>query len=225
MDHFRVVFEPDDKEVLIHQDATLVEAAGRAGIILSTACGGKGTCGKCVVQLRPSGETVLACQYHVHEDLRVAVPPQSRFYEHKILEHGIGPAGDVEPTIIDRHRPIAGEGPVLGVAVDLGTTTVVAKLLDMADGRCIATQAALNPQTRFGDDVVSRIHYAQSRDRLGELHTVIIDCINELIRKLCRQGGIDASRIYEACVVGNTTMNHIFLQLPVEQLGRAPYRA
>ncbi len=225
MDHFRVVFEPDDKEVLIHQGATLVEAASRAGIILTTPCGGKGTCRKCAVKLLPSGQTVLACQYSVHSDLRVTIPPESRFYEHKILEHGIGPAGDIEPTIVNRHRNIAGQGPILGVAVDIGTTTVVAKLIDMADGRCLATQSMLNPQTRFGDDVVSRINYAQSQDHLVELQKVIIDCINDLIRRLCRQSHVETSSLYEACVVGNTTMNHIFLAFPVEQLGRAPYRA
>jgi len=225
MDHFRVVFEPDDKEVLIHQGATLVEAASRAGIILTTPCGGKGTCRKCAVKLQPSGRTVLACQYLVHSDLRVTVPPESRFYEHKILEHGVGPAGDIEPTTANKYRSIAGQGPVLGVAVDIGTTTVVAKLIDMADGRCLGTQSMLNPQTRFGDDVVSRIHYAQSQDHLAELQTVIIDCINDLIRRLCRQSRIATSDLYEACVVGNTTMSHIFLGFPVEQLGRAPYLA
>ena len=76
-------------------------------------------------------------------------------------------------------RRVAGPGGIFGVAVDIGTTTVVAKLLDMADGRCRATQAVLNPQTRFGDDVVSRINYAQSADHLAELQKVIIDCIND----------------------------------------------
>jgi uncharacterized 2Fe-2S/4Fe-4S cluster protein (DUF4445 family) len=225
MDHFRVAFEPDDKEVLIHQGATLVEAASRAGIILTTPCGGKGTCGKCTVKVQPSGGQVLACQYRVQSDLVVAVPPESRFYEHKILEHGIGPAGDIEPTVVNKYRQVAGGSPIYGLAVDIGTTTVVAKLMDMASGRCLATQSALNPQTRFGDDVVSRINYAQSYEHLAELHKVIVDCINDLIYRLCRQTGVDELSIYEACIVGNTTMNHIFLQFPVEQLGRAPYRA
>ncbi|MBN1505561.1 MAG: DUF4445 domain-containing protein [Sedimentisphaerales bacterium] len=225
MDHFRVVFEPDDKEVLIHQGATLVEAASRAGIILTTSCGGKGTCGKCTVRLQPSGQAVRACQYLVDRDLRVVVPPESRLYEHRILEHGVGPAGDIEPTVVNRYRQIAGDGPVLGVAVDIGTTTVVAKLIDMVDGHCVATQSSLNPQTRFGDDVISRIHYAQSLGHLAELQAVIVDCLNHLVRQLCHQSHVETSSIYEACVVGNTTMNHIFLRFPVEQLGLAPYRA
>jgi uncharacterized 2Fe-2S/4Fe-4S cluster protein (DUF4445 family) len=225
MTHFRVVFKPDGREISIHQGATLVEAATQAGIILTTPCGGKGTCGKCAVLLTPSGQRILACQRRVESDLAVVVPPESRFYEHKILDHGIAPGVQVHPTVYQRYKSIAGDGRVLGVAVDIGTTTVVAKLLDMVTGRCLATQAVLNPQTRFGDDVVSRINYAQSEDHLAELHGVIVGCINELIDRLCRQAHADTSSIYEVSIVGNTTMNHLFLRLPVEQLGRAPYRA
>ncbi len=226
MKHFRVVFKPDDKEISIHQGATLLEAARQAGIILTAPCGGKGTCGKCAVRLHPSGQQVLACQHPVQSDLVVVVPPESRFYEHKILDHGLAVGAGVHPSVFRRHEGMAGSvGGVFGVAVDIGTTTVVAKLLDMTDGRCRATEAVLNPQTRFGDDVVSRINYAQSVEHLAEIHRVIIDCINDLIRRLCRQAAISTSRVYEVCVVGNTTMNHIFLGYPVEQLGRAPYHA
>jgi len=89
----------------------------------------------------------------------------------------------------------------------------------------VATESALNPQTRFGDDCISRISYAETDEKLAELQKVIIDCINELTAKLCSANSIDANRIYEMCIVGNTTMNHIFLKLPVKQLGQAPYKA
>ncbi|MCX5644450.1 MAG: ASKHA domain-containing protein [Phycisphaerae bacterium] len=225
MKHFRVVFKPDGREISIHEGATLLEAARQAGIILATACGGKGTCGKCALRLHPSGQQVLACQHQVQDDLAVVVPPESRFYEHKILDHGIAAGAQIHPTVYRKYQAGAGIGKILGVAVDIGTTTVVAKLLNLASGQCLATKAVLNPQTRFGDDVVSRISYAQSEEHLAELHNVIIECINTLIDRLCRQAGVPASSIYEASIVGNTTMNHIFLRLPVEQLGRAPYRA
>ncbi len=223
--HFRVVFKPENREISIHRGATVLEAAGQAGIILTTPCGGKGTCHKCAVRLPPFDQQVLACQYRVESDLVVLVPPESRFYEHKILVHGPDARAEVQPTVYRRYRPIAGTRGIFGIAVDIGTTTVVAKLIDMTDGRCLATQAALNPQTRFGDDVVSRIKYAQSDRNLAELHGLVTTCIDDLLRKLCRQAGVAASSVYEACIVGNTTMNHIFLQFPVAQLGRAPYRA
>lgn len=224
MKHFRVVFEPEGRAVWIHQGGTLLEAAGQAGIALTTPCGGKGTCGKCLVELSGSGEAVSACQYTVEGDLTVTVPVSSRFYEHRILAQGVD-RGPVEPTVIEKHRAKADTREILGVAVDVGTTTVVAKLVDLADGRCLGTEATLNPQTRFGDDVISRIHYAQSAEGRAELEKAIIDCVNGLIRKLCEGAGTNAESVYEASIVGNTTMNHLLLGYPVEQLGQAPYRA
>ncbi len=225
MKHFRVVFRPDGQAVSIHQGATLLEAAGQAGIVLTTPCGGKGTCGKCLVQLSPSGQHVHACQYTVDSDLTVTVPAGSRFCGHKILDHGIDGATGVKRTVVNRYRTPAGTAGILGLAVDIGTTTVVAKLLNLTDGHCLATEAMLNPQARYGDDVISRIQYAQSPAKRSELHKVIIDCVNDLIQRLCAAARIPADSVYEAAIVGNTTMNHLLLDLPVEQLGRAPYRA
>jgi uncharacterized 2Fe-2S/4Fe-4S cluster protein (DUF4445 family) len=225
------MFEPDGKRVSIHAGATLLEAAGQAGIILDTICGGKGTCKKCVVNLRrkasPSGEpdskAVLACQYHIESDVTVTIPPASRFFEQKILTEGTGAKVQGRPDVWEKYRD-KGEN-IFGLAVDIGTTTVVVKLLNMKDGRCIATEAELNPQTQYGDDVISRIAYAQSDAKLADLTRAIVDCINKLISQLCKQAHANPEHIYEVCVVGNTTMNHIFLGFPVAQLGQAPYRA
>jgi uncharacterized 2Fe-2S/4Fe-4S cluster protein (DUF4445 family) len=225
MRHLRVVFKDDGKAVSVHEGATLLEAAAQAGIILNTPCGGRGTCGKCTVIADPPGRPVLSCQYGVHSDLTVTVPTQSRYYECRILKEGLSRANDVPSDIIDRYRSIAGDSPICGVALDIGTTTVVAKLMDLADGRCLATHAALNPQVAFGDDVISRISYARSEAELGRLHDTIIGCVNDLITRLCHDAGIPGNSIYETCIVGNTTMNHLFLRLPVEQLGQAPYHA
>jgi len=219
MRHFKVTFEPDGRQISIHAGATIAEAAGQAGIILNSTCGGKGICKKCAVILQPSDRQVLACQYRIRNDLTVTIPPASRLFEQKILEHGI----DIQPKVSLERPDITAHA--FGLAVDIGTTTVVAKLIDMANGHCIATQADINPQTKYGDDVVSRIDYAKNDEKLTELHKVIIDCINELTAKLCSQTSIDSNHIYEMCVVGNTAMNHIFLKLPVTGLGQAPYNA
>jgi uncharacterized 2Fe-2S/4Fe-4S cluster protein (DUF4445 family) len=224
MKHFKITFKPDDSEITIHKGATLFEAAGQAGIILNSACGGKGICGKCEVILELGGEKVLACRYRIERDLVVTIPASSRFFEQKILAEGVETAV-IQPDIYDNYLEIEPKEQILGVAIDIGTTTVVAKLIDMASGQTLATEAALNPQTRYGDDVVSRIAYAESDARLGELQTVIIDCVNQLITRLCEKTSIDSKQIFEVCAVGNTTMNHIFINLPIEQLGRAPYKA
>ncbi|UCC22739.1 MAG: 2Fe-2S iron-sulfur cluster binding domain-containing protein, partial [Planctomycetota bacterium] len=89
MKHFNVTFEPDGRQISIHAGATLLEAAGQAGIILNSVCGGKGTCKKCLVNIQPDNKQILACQYHVDSDLTVIIPATSRFFEQKILAHGI----------------------------------------------------------------------------------------------------------------------------------------
>jgi uncharacterized 2Fe-2S/4Fe-4S cluster protein (DUF4445 family) len=218
MKHFNVIFKSDGKQISIHDGATVLEAAAQAGIILNSVCGGKGICRKCAVILEPQPQEVLACQHRIHSDLTVTVPPESRFFEQKILARGI----DVKDRIPLESPNIAAR--VFGLAVDIGTTTVVANLIDMTTAETCATEATLNPQTRYGDDVISRIAYAQTEDKLAELQKSITDCINELILKLCTRARIAPERINQACIVGNTTMNHIFLKLPVTGLGRAPYK-
>jgi len=225
MKHCNVSFEPDDKQISIHAGATILEAAGQAGIILNTVCGGKGICRKCLVEIQPYGQKVLACQYHIQTDITVTIPPTSRFFEQKILAEGIETQAEVQPDIYKKYLQAASAGKIFGVAVDIGTTTVVAKLVDMTSGRPLATCADLNPQIQFGDDVISRIAYAKTDADLAELHSKIIDCINSLISRLCGQVSTDPKNIYEMCVVANTTMGHIFLKLPIKQLGQAPYKA
>ena len=225
MKHFTVTFQPDGREISIHPGVTLLEAAGLAGIVLNTVCGEKGTCRKCAVILQPAGETVLACQHRVTENLIVFVPPDSRFAEHKILTEGATRKDAAEPDIYKKYLPAAGNRPILGLAVDIGTTTVVVKLIDMKTGRLLATCATLNPQTQFGDDVISRIGYARTEKKLKELNSLIVGRLNDLIVDCCNQASAQSSDIYETCVVGNTTMHHIFLRLPITQLGEAPYKA
>jgi uncharacterized 2Fe-2S/4Fe-4S cluster protein (DUF4445 family) len=225
MKHFTIIFKPDGKQISIHSGATLIEAAGQAGIILNTVCGGKGTCGKCLVYLEPDAREVLACQYKIDSDLTVTIPAGSRYFEQRILTEGIDAGARIQPDIYKKYLREGSATTIFGLAVDLGTTTVVARLIDMIGGQCPATEAALNPQTRFGDDVVSRIAYAQTSKEFAELHDAIIDCINNLTARLCKKAAIEANDIFEMCVAGNTTMNHIFLGLPITQLGQAPYEA
>jgi uncharacterized 2Fe-2S/4Fe-4S cluster protein (DUF4445 family) len=225
MKHFTISFKPDGKQISIHSGATIMEAAGQAGIILNTFCGGSGTCKKCLVKLEPSGPEVLACQHRIKRDLTVTIPEDSRFFEHKLLEHGIETEIEKSAAIYEKYLGTTSSDKIFGIAVDIGTTSVVAKLIKMSDGQCIATEAALNPQSKYGDDVISRIAYAHNDKNLSELNRVITDCINDLVTQLCSKTSVAANSIYEMCVVGNTTMNHIFLELPVSQLGHAPYKA
>ena len=113
-----------------------------------------------------------------------------------------------------------------GIAVDLGTTTLVVELVDLTSGAVIDTAAALNPQVKFGSDVVSRISAAfGAPDRAAELRDIVTASLNGMIEGLCARNGVPRDRVYEAVVAGNTAMNHLFLGLPVDTLAVAPYFA
>ena len=116
------------------------------------------------------------------------------------------------------------EADAFAVALDIGTTTLVAELLDLGVGARWAVDARLNPQIRFGDDVLSRIlHARQDPDGLRQLHETIVTAVNEMIGELCRQAGITAARIYEMAVSGNTTMQQIFCGVDPSPLGEVPF--
>lgn len=215
------MFQPGGNRQSVRKGITLLEAAGLAGVTLQTACGGKGTCHKCQVLVGPDRDPVLACQFSVENDIEVYVPQVSQEGTSQILLSGTGQSVEVCPWI----QPVDPTGPLYGVACDIGTTTVVAKLMDLKTGGALATAATINPQSRHGFDVISRIHYGSTDQGLRGLQGLIVSCLNDLIEDLCRQAGVDQSAIHELCVVGNTTMNHLFLGLPVAQLGQAPYAA
>ena len=117
----------------------------------------------------------------------------------------------------------------LGLAVDVGTTKLAAYLCDLASGSILAKAGAMNPQTAFGEDVISRISYSvNTPDGRKILQHRLVETLNQLIHDLCLQAGsldrpISPDQIVEAVVVGNTAMHHIFAGLPVHQLGLAPY--
>jgi uncharacterized 2Fe-2S/4Fe-4S cluster protein (DUF4445 family) len=106
----------------------------------------------------------------------------------------------------------------LGLAVDLGTTKIALYLIDLETGKNIAVEGMMNPQIAYGEDVISRIAYAMENGGM-KLQQVVIEELNELIGKICPE----PKRIVEMTLVGNTVMHHLFLGLPVRQLGVAPY--
>ena len=112
----------------------------------------------------------------------------------------------------------------LGIAVDIGTTTVVGYLMDLQTGQELAVGSRLNPQTRYGADVVSRVEFAGSRpDGLSILNRAILGTLDEIIDETCHAAQARRRSIYEAVVVGNTAMHHLFLRLPPESLAVIPY--
>ncbi len=116
-----------------------------------------------------------------------------------------------------------GSGAV-GLAVDLGTTKIAAYLVDLENGRTLASKGLMNPQISFGEDVVARIAAAnQSAGNAAKLNSMLVESLNLVASDLCSEIGMDPTQIVEAVLVGNTAMHHFFLGLPVTQLGAAPY--
>lgn len=111
-----------------------------------------------------------------------------------------------------------------GVVLDIGTTTVVALLIDLNDGSIKGAAAETNPQNVFGADVISRINYSMTNeDGLNHLHTKVLECANNLALRAAAEAKVDQTMIYEATVVGNTTMNELFSGVDPKYLAPAPF--
>jgi len=302
----RVDFEPVGKRIEVPAGTTVLQAAQQAGLLLTSVCGGLGSCGQCRVEVK-AGEVSpptddervmltgpelaqgqrLACSTRVESDVKVHVPATSLVSKQRLqLESNLGaPTPDpliwthdlqVEPPTLDDPRsdlarliaaipPPAGEtitappavarqvtsaarahnwqltallrsaeivgvvpagsSPV-GLAVDLGTTKIAAVLVDLASGDALAVSGALNPQISYGEDVISRLTYAHRNPDGGHvLAAAVRQALDELLGELTAQAGVDRAQVADACIVGNTAMTHLLLELPVHQLALSPYVA
>jgi uncharacterized 2Fe-2S/4Fe-4S cluster protein (DUF4445 family) len=113
---------------------------------------------------------------------------------------------------------------VYGLAVDVGSTTVASYLNDLRTGDLLATESMMNPQVSFGEDLMSRVSYSlNNKDGLRKMNRSIIKTINQLAGDAAHQAGIRARNIQEITLVGNTTMTHILLNIPPDQLGSSPF--
>ena len=114
---------------------------------------------------------------------------------------------------------------LFGVAVDIGTTTVVCELVDMNTGKQLAHSSMINAQKHFGLDVLTRITYEieNPEDGIRKLQSAIVDSINDMIGDVCSQTGIDKRHIYEISVGANCTMMHMLLGISAKTIGKSPY--
>jgi uncharacterized 2Fe-2S/4Fe-4S cluster protein (DUF4445 family) len=112
----------------------------------------------------------------------------------------------------------------IGLAVDIGTTKIAVYLVDMKSGEIAASAGLMNPQISYGEDVVSRIYFAgESAENAAKMQTLLVDDLNGSVAALCAEIGSNSSHITDAVIVGNTAIHHLFLKLPVQQLGLVPY--
>ncbi len=130
----------------------------------------------------------------------------------------------------DRHRwlvtGMAGVDdprPFAGLAVDLGTTRVVLRLLDLSDGRTLGESGFDNPQLAVGPDILARIHFAGTSGGLQRLNELIITALNQTVQDLCRSCRLQPQDIYTIAMAGNTTMTHLFMATDPRWIIREPY--
>ncbi|MEJ2456271.1 MAG: ASKHA domain-containing protein [Candidatus Thiodiazotropha sp.] len=290
-----------DRDIPSREDETLFQSARRHGVRIVGACGGRGTCGSCVVRIEEgevshvNGEATSrkkwqrACQLHARSDCRVEVAPRSLApvvraeadtgtKEQLSLRSPLRarditlPAATLQDTCADHDRVLRALGeaelsidlaaarqlpgllraephaanwslrvferegeligfapagsPMLGLAIDLGTTNAAGFLIDLETGERLASLGIENPQVAWGADLVSRLNHAvRGEAETRELHSAAIEAINALAHDLCFSIDRSASDILDVAVCGNTAMHHLLLGLPVRQLGRAPFVA
>ncbi|MCB9418620.1 MAG: DUF4445 domain-containing protein [Ardenticatenaceae bacterium] len=139
-------------------------------------------------------------------------------------------ANDWRVTVFVHDREIVGlaapEKRPLGFAVDLGTTKIAAYLVDLETGADLAAAGAPNPQIGYGEDVISRLNHVYRNSEGGRVMAAKVqETLNDLLNELTTQAGATPEQVVDACIVGNTAMTHLLLQLPVSQLAKAPYVA
>jgi uncharacterized 2Fe-2S/4Fe-4S cluster protein (DUF4445 family) len=116
------------------------------------------------------------------------------------------------------------EAPILGLAVDVGTTKLAAYLMDLSSGKTLASRGVMNPQISYGEDIIARLMYAgKGPEEATRMQELLTGALNSLAADLCLAAGASPRDICEAVVVGNTAIHHLLLGLPVRQLAEAPY--
>ena len=110
-----------------------------------------------------------------------------------------------------------------GIAIDIGTTTIYGNLLDLLSGKVLARKGEYNGQISYGEDVISRIVYAEKPEGLDQMHDLMMNTINSIIRHLLQKAAVERDEISSITLSGNTTMTHFLLGLEPHNIRRSPY--
>jgi uncharacterized 2Fe-2S/4Fe-4S cluster protein (DUF4445 family) len=218
---------------------TVFSALKRAGIFLVAPCGSKGTCGKCRIGIlegrfstdgyatltkkeRVSG-LVLSCMTRPDSDLMIHIPKESLL----VIGDRIAVAGKNNPAKYLQSYGVE-INPVrtkncYGIAIDIGTTTVVVYLVNLASGEVTDVGSTYNSQIRFGDDVITRIIHATEGGGLRELKEAVVSDINTIVNTIAERHDICPADIVSAVISGNTVMSHIFWGLDTSSIREEPY--
>lgn len=204
-------------------------------IPVDVVCAGLGNCGHCAVKifsesvLSPPGEADtaffppqklqqgwrLACRYTITSDISLLINVRNSAMD--VLTDFTF----LSETSFDQDAP-SRLSP--GIAIDIGSTTLAAYLFDLTTGQLLKVASAVNPQTRFGGDVISRIHYTMTTsDGTKTMQSLLIRTLNQLIDQLMKSFDLSSAAIKNIVLTGNTTMLHFFLGLETRSLAVAPF--
>ncbi len=224
---------------------TIFDYADELAVQVPTSCGRTGHCHECIVEIeegmeglqpRTEAETFLsenyrlACQAVVKDaDAHIQFSPLRR--EPKILTLTQEKSIALDPPVIRQNNNVYYEGEIIdkyrghlyGLAIDLGTTTVVMDLVDLETGKSVHVSSFENPQRFGGSDVMNRISY-DGKYR-GELRMAVINALNHEIMVMCKRLDFRRQEIYEIVIAGNSTMRDIFFELDVQGIGQKPYKS
>ncbi len=238
MDTVIVTFEPDGALAGVAHGTTVLEAARAAGVRVAAPCGGAGLCAGCAVlvqgQLTPPtrDERRLLSADQLARGMRLACRAR---VTGPVVVRPLGASGAVEtlsaaPVTVAGYvvdppgaRGLACTGRALGVAIDLGTTTIEASIVDLRNGDSVTAASVANPQAAWGADVMSRVSHAMAGGSVA-LREAVADALSALLASMLEEAGAQAHDICEAALAGNTVMTHLLLGQDVSPLASAPYQ-
>lgn len=236
------------QQIDVLSGASLFDYAEKLGIKVPTSCRKQGKCKECLVEITEGMDCLsertkeeghlrqnfrLSCRCNIMKDEGVVRCHTMRCGDMKIERHAfelpasakklkLDPAvtRDGDRILLDGEEIARSTGPIHGIAMDLGTTTVVMRLLNLETGEVVADASMENPQRFGGSDVMSRIHYDTTEP--GKLlQRTLIGYLTHAIEEF----PIDPHSIYELVVAGNSTMRDIFFRLDVYSIGQNPYQS
>jgi uncharacterized 2Fe-2S/4Fe-4S cluster protein (DUF4445 family) len=220
-DLVKVELQPLGKTIQVERGTPLQDILFAFGV--EFPCGGRGRCKACRIKVIQGSLPACADQTAILGPMQLAegwrLACRCRANDHLTLEINQWETPVLSDDSTFHFRPGSGQG----IAVDLGTTTLAAQLVDLRTGRVLAVQTGLNPQAAYGSDVMSRVNFALSESGRARMSAMIREGIGALLMNLLSSAAPSADLVRDITVVGNTVMHHLFCGIDVTPLAYYPF--
>ena len=151
------------------------------------------------------------------------IPDAIREKDFEVTATLVRPVRDIGKTRLINVQPGDTTSRSYAIAMDIGTTTIYGQVIDLISGNVLAEYGDFNGQISYGEDVISRIVYAEKPEGLQRLHSVVMETINKVLGKIIKQSGIDHEDLSTITLAGNTTMTQLMLKIDPRHIRRSPY--